>query len=132
MRKTMLALALFLAAAGCTNKEKQAEACAGVFLDSFLSNDYDAAAECCADGFKEEFLKTTAGFKDLDSNVRALLISECSKFKAEIVSAQKKDDSDTVVVDYRILRQKDSVTFEKGAIGGTLIVVDGKINRLGK
>lgn len=132
MKKTLVALALCLSAVGCTNKEKQAQACASDFLDSFLSNEYDVAAEYCSPGLKEEFLKTTAGFRNLDSNVRALLVSECSKFRAEIVSAGKKEGTDTVFVDYRIIRDKDSVSFERGAITGTLTVVDGKIDRLGK
>lgn len=132
MKKTLVALALCLMVAGCTNKEKQAQDCAGNFLDAFLSNDYDAAAECCSEDFREEFLKTTSGFKDLDSNIRALLISECSKFKAEIVAAKRIEDSDTVVVDYRIVRDKDSLAFQKGAINGSLVVLDGKVKRLGK
>lgn len=127
MKKILAAVALCLAVTGCTNKEKQAQACAQEFLDSFLSNEYDSAAECCSGSFKDEITASTANFRNLDTNVRALLIKECGKFKAEILSAQRTDGTDTVTVGYRIVRKADSVAFEKGAISGTLVVVDGKI-----
>lgn len=132
MKKTLAIVALCLAAAGCANREKQAQACAQEFLGSFLSNDYNAAAECCTGSFREEFVSSTASFRDLDSNVRALLVNECGKFRAEVLSAQRKEDTDTVIVDYRIVRKADSLAFERGAISGTLVVVDGKIASQGK
>lgn len=131
MKKILFVLAACLAA-GCTNVEKQAQDSASGFLDAFLANDYEKAAECCSEGLKEQLRTATGSFSSLDSNIKELLVKECSKYRQEIVSATRAGKSDTVVVEYRIARMADSLQFQKGAIEGTLYVMDGKIIRLGK
>ena len=131
MKKMLFVLAACLAA-GCTNAEKQAQDSASMFLDAFLSNDYEKAVDCCSEELKDKLQAATGSFSSLDSNIKELLVKECSKYSPEIVSAARAGKSDTVVVEYRIGRKADSLQFQKGAMGGTLYVLDGKIIRLGK
>lgn len=119
MKKILVVFAAFLAA-GCVGREEKAQDSALQFLDAFLHNDYERAAGCCADPLKENLIQATSRFNDLDSNVRALLVKECSKYEAEIISAGRVGKSDTVLVDYKI-----------GDVEGTLSVLDDKIIRLG-
>ncbi len=118
-------------AAGCTNIEKQAQVSANGFLDAFLSNEYEKAAEYCTEEIKGEFAKATADFKTLEPSIKELLVSECSKYGAEVTGVARINKSDTVEVSYRIFKKTDSLSFEKGSVTGTLNVVDGKISRLG-
>ena len=129
--RNIVAAAFVLLAAGCTNMEKQAEASANGFLDAFLSNEYDKAAEYCSQEVKSELDKATADFKTLEPSIKELLVSECSKYGAEVTGATRINKSDTVEVSYRIYKKADSLSFEKGTVTGTLHVVDGKISRLG-
>lgn len=129
--KNVMAAALVLLAAGCTNMEKQAQASASGFLEAFLSNEYDKAAEFCTEEVKGELSKATADFKKLEPSIRELLVTECNKYGAEITGVARINKSDTVEVSYRIFKKADSLSFEKGTVAGTLNVVDGKISRLG-
>lgn len=132
MKKILFVLAICLAA-GCTSKEKQAQAGAQNFLDAFLANDYNKAAEFCTDDFKIDFDKVLEDFKDLDTNVRALLISECSQYKAEIGAAQSINGTDTFSVNYKIVPvAADENAADKGFLSSSLKVVDGKVYRLGE
>ncbi len=119
MKKILVVFAAFLAA-GCVSKEEKAQAAALQFLDAFLANDYEMAAGCCAEPLRQDLIVATAKFNELDSNVRALLVEECSKYEAEITGAARVGKSDTVCVEYRI-----------GYIEGTLSVMGDKIIRLG-
>ena len=127
----ILAMACILLAAGCTDKEKLAETAAAGFLDAFLSNEYDKAAEYCSEELKGEFLKATADFNSLEPSIKELLVEECNKYGAEITETTRINKSDTVEVNYKIFRKADSLSFEKGAITGLLQVVDGKVTSLG-
>ena len=118
-------------AAGCTNIEKQAQVSANGFLDAFLSNEYEKAAEYCTEEIKGELARATADFKTLEPSIKELLVSECSKYGAEVTGVARINKSDTVEVSYRIFKKTDSLSFEKGSVTGTLNVVDGKISRLG-
>ena len=129
--RNIVAVACVLLGAGCTNIEKQAEASANGFLEAFLSNEYDKAAEYCSEEVKGELNKVTADFKSLEPSIKELLVSECSKYGAEVTGATRINKSDTVEVSYRIFKKADSLSFEKGTVSGTLKLVDGKISRLG-
>ncbi len=131
MRKIFFALAI-CTLAGCTNKEKLAMEGAGNFLDAFLANDYNRAAECCTDEFRPEILKELESFRQLDSNVKALMVSECSQYKAEIDAVENIDDSDTFKVNYRIIKAVAEPQANGAFISGSLKVVDGKIFMLGE
>ena len=132
MKKILFILAVCLLA-GCTGNEKQAQQCAQQFLDAFLANDYDKAAEFCTNDFQIDFEKVVANFRTLDTNVRALLVSECSQYKAEILSAQSINGTDTFKVDYRIVKaQADTASANNGFIESSLKVVDGKVYQLGE
>ena len=129
--RNIVAVACVLLGAGCTNIEKQAEASANGFLEAFLSNEYDKAAEYCSEEVKGELNKVTADFKSLEPSIKELLVSECSKYGAEVTGATRINKSDTVEVSYRVFKKADSLSFEKGTVSGTLKLVDGKISRLG-
>ena len=131
MKKTLFALAICILA-GCTNKEKLAMEGAGNFLDAFLANDYNRAAECCTDGLKPEMIKAFEGFQQLDSNVRVLLVSECSQYKVEIGAVEKINDSDTFQVNYRIVKVEAEPQADDTFISSSLKVVDGKVFMLGE
>lgn len=132
MKKILFILAVCLLA-GCTGNEKQAHQGAQQFLDAFLANDYDKAAEFCTNDFQIDFEKVVANFRTLDTNVRALLVSECSQYKAEILSAQSINGTDTFKVDYRIVKaQADTASANNGFIESSLKVVDGKVYQLGE
>ena len=129
--RNALAIACILLAAGCTDKEKQAETTAAGFLEAFLSNEYDKAAEYCSEDLRGEFLKATADFNSLEPSIKELLVEECNKYGAEIAGTARINKSDTVEVNYKIYRKADSLSFEKGTITGKLQVVDGKVTTLG-
>lgn len=129
--RNIVAVACVLLAAGCTNIEKQAEVSASGFLDAFLSNEYDKASEYCSEEVKYELDKATADFKALEPSIKELLVSECSKYGAEVTGVARINKSDTVEVSYRIYKKADSLSFEKGTVAGTLKIVDGKISELG-
>ena len=129
--RNIFAMACILLAAGCADKEKQAEITAVGFLEAFLSNEYDKAAEYCSEEVKGELDKATADFKSLEPAIKELLVSECNKYGAEVTGTSRINKSDTVEVSYRIYKKADSLSFEKGSVTGTLNIVDGKISRLG-
>lgn len=123
MRKILFILAI-CSLAGCTNKEERAVESAGVFLDAFLANDYQKAAGCCSDTLKVEVDKAFERFRQLDTNIRALLVNECQQYRTEIGAAERIGDSDTIKVNYKII--KDS------SISGYLKVLEGKILSIGE
>ena len=131
MKKIFLALAVCLAA-GCTSKEEIAQAGAQNFLDAFLANDYEKAAGFCTDDFKVNFDRVTEDFRNLDTNVRALLVSECSQYTAKVVAAQNLNGSDTFKVGYKIIKAQASWDSIDNFITNTLTVVEGKVSRLGE
>ncbi len=130
--KKILAVLAICAIAGCTNKEEQALAGAENFLDAFLANDYAKAAECCTDDLKVELDKVLTDFRQLDSNVRALLVSECSQYRAEVGPVERIGDSDTLKVNYIIVKGESDAQGVGDAITNSLMVVDGKILKIGE
>ena len=132
VRHILVGAAAVLLAAGCTSKVKQAETSANGFLNAYLSNEYQKAAEFCSEDLKGEFLKATADFNTLEPQIRELLVAECDKYAVQVCGAVQINKSDTVEVNYRIFKKADSLSFEMGAINGTLQVVDGAVTKLGK
>ena len=130
--KKILAVLAICALAGCTNKEEQALAGAENFLDAFLANDYAKAAECCTDDLKVELDKVLTDFRQLDSNVRALLVSECSQYRAEVGPVERIGDSDTIKVNYRIIKGESDTQVTENVIASSLKVLDGKIMEIGE
>lgn len=130
MKKILMALAL-CTAVSCTSKSDRAQQGAQNFLDAFLANDYNAAADCCTDGFQVDFNSVTESFKNLDEPIRAILSAECAGYKAEISSVERVAKSDTFIVNYSIVPVVlDSTKMKKGTINSTLVVVDGKVDKL--
>ena len=130
--KKVLAVLAICAIAGCTNKEEQALAGAENFLDAYLANDYIKAAECCTGDLKAELDNVLADFRQLDSNVRALLVSECSQYRAEVGPVERIGDSDTIKVNYRIIKGESDTQVTENVITSSLKVVDGKIMEIGE
>lgn len=119
-------------AAGCTNKEQQAQKGAQMFLDAFLNNEYDKAAVFCTDDIKEELNRAFEDFKNLDSNMRTLLVNECAQYKVEISSVARINESDSFKVEYKIVKATaDSLASESGCIESNLTLVEGKVSRIG-
>jgi hypothetical protein len=130
--KKVLAVLAICAIAGCTNKEEQALAGAENFLDAYLANDYIKAAECCTGDLKAELDNVLADFRQLDSNVRALLVSECSQYRAEVGPVERIGDSDTIKVNYRIIKGESDTQVTENVITSSLKVLDGKILKIGE
>ena len=130
--KKVLAVLAICAIAGCTNKEEQALAGAENFLDAYLANDYIKAAECCTGDLKAELDNVLADFRQLDSNVRALLVSECSQYRAEVGPVERIGDSDTIKVNYRIIKGESDTQVMENVITSSLKVLDGKILKIGE
>lgn len=131
MKRIFIVLAICMAA-GCTSKEQQAKEGAQMFLDAFLSNEYDKAALLCTDEIKEDLNRAFADFKNLDSNVRALLVNECAQYKAEIASVTRINGSDTFKVEYKLIKaNSDSLSLDSSCIESNLTLTGGKINRMG-
>ena len=132
MKKILAILAAGLIA-GCTDVEKVASDNAQNFLDAFLANDYDKAAMMCTDGFKEDFNKVVKDFRELDTNVRALLVNECQQYRAQINSVERVNTSDTFKVEYRIVKAaQDSLSVETEYIDSNLTLVGDKVSGLGE
>ena len=130
--KKVLAVLAICAIAGCTNKEEQALAGAENFLDAYLANDYIKAAECCTGDLKAELDNVLADFRQLDSNVMALLVSECSQYRAEVGPVERIGDSDTIKVNYRIIKGESDTQVTENVITSSLKVLDGKILKIGE
>jgi hypothetical protein len=130
--KKVLAVLAICAIAGCTNKEEQALAGAENFLDAYLANDYIKAAECCTGDLKAELDNVLADFRQLDSNVMALLVSECSQYRAEVGPVERIGDSDTIKVNYRIIKGESDTQVTENVITSSLKVLDGKIMEIGE
>lgn len=130
--KKVLAVLAICAIAGCTNKEEQALAGAENFLDAYLANDYIKAAECCTGDLKAELDNVLADFRQLDSNVRALLVSECSQYRAEVGPVERIGDSDTIKVNYRIIKGESDTQVLDNVITSSLKILDGKIMEIGE
>lgn len=74
-------------------------------------------------------------FSKLDDSVKILLKEQCSQLKAEVVSVERVNESDTFSVNYNIVRvcpDSSGVAAEQGLITSTLKVVDGKVASLNK
>lgn len=132
MKRIFMALALCVAVS-CTNKSEVAQNGAQSFLDAFLANDFNTAAACCTEGFQEEFNAATESYRNLDGPIKALLQEECSRYKAEITSVRRVNESDTFLVNYNIVHiAADSLQMKKGAINSTLVVVEGKVDKINR
>lgn len=131
MKKIFLALAVYMAV-GCTSKEEIAQIGAQNFLDAYLANDYEKAAGFCTDEFKLEFEQVIADFRTLDTNIRALLVTECSKYAAKVVAAECINGSDTFKVGYKIVKSQPTGDSIDNCFTNTLTVIEGKVNRLGE
>ena len=132
MKKRYIIAAAVLLAAGCTNKEKLAETTANGFLEAYLANEYEKAAEFCNEELGSKFMEATADFSSLDPSVRELIVAECEKYGAEVTGVMQVNKSDTVEVQYQIYKKADSLSFERGKVTGYLKIVGGKITKLGQ
>lgn len=133
MKKIFLALAL-CAAVSCSNKANQAQECAQNFLDAFLANDFETAVESCSENFRPGFSATIDNFRNLDESIKEIIRSECAKYRAEITSVERINESDTFQVAYTIVKvQPDTLSkIKEGAINSTLMVVGGKVEQLNR
>lgn len=121
------------AAVSCTSKTDRAREGAQNFLDAFLANDFNAAAACCTEGFQGDFNATTESYRNLDGQIKAFLQEECSRYRAEIASVERVNESDTFLVNYNIVYiSPDSLQMKKGTINSTLTVVDGKVDKINR
>lgn len=132
MKKILAILAVSLLA-GCADKGKQAAENAHNFLDAFLANDYDKAAQMCTDDFRSEFNVVVKDFRELDDNMKELLVNECRQYKAQTGTVQRVNGSDTFKVEYKIVKaEPDSITVETTYIDGMLTIVGDKVAGLGE
>ena len=132
MKKILAILAAGLLV-GCTDVEKQAADNAQNFLDAFLAIDYEKAAQMCTDDFRNDFNRVIKDFKELDTNVKALLLNECQQYRASISSVGRVNKSDTFVVEYKIVKAvPDSLSVQTNSINGTLTIAGEKISSLGE
>ena len=133
--KRLLTIVAVCLLASCTGKADKAQSCAQGFLDAFLSNDFNSAASYCTDDFNIDFNQAMEDFSKLDDSVKILLKEQCSQLKAEVVSVERVNESDTFSVNYNIVSvcpDSSGVAAEQGLITSTLKVVDGKVASLNK
>lgn len=133
MKRVFSILALCILA-GCADKAGQAQGCADKFLDSYLKNDFEGAAQQCSDGFRQEFNKTIEDFRNLSPQVKEMLQEQCSKLEYGITSVQRVNKSDTFIVEYNIqVAEPDSTAFrQQELVSSTLRVVGGKVDALNR
>lgn len=131
----MLAVLAILAITGCTNRAKQAQECAQGFLNAYLENDFNAAASFCTPEFSVEFEKAMADFSNLEVQMQQMLKEQCAQLKANVLSVERVNESDTFTVNYTIVKAFPDSTSNHAAqwqINSTLKVIDGKVLQLNK
>lgn len=132
MKKILIFLAVCLAA-GCSNSNKQAQECAQSFLDSYLKNDHNSAAQMCSEAFKPQFMQAMETFANLEPTIKEFIMEECSKYRAEIISVEQLNESDTFNVNYRFVKvSPDSSALADLVMESTLKVAGGKVIKLHK
>lgn len=130
MKKILISLAVCLAA-GCTNSNNEVQECAQSFLDAYLKNDHAGAAQMCSETFKPQFMQAMETFSNLNPTIKEFIVEECSKYKAEIISVEQLNESDTFNVNYRFVKvSPDSSTFDGMVMESTLKVAGGKVIKL--
>ena len=101
-------IAALLGITACTN-ENEVKETANLFLETYLSADYQRAAEFCTPEFAEYFIQATSGFNNLDESVISQIKDRASKLTVEIKDINKINNSDTLNVSYSILGEKSPI-----------------------
>lgn len=133
MKKVFSILAVCLLAS-CADKASQAQGCADKFLDAFLKNDLEGAAQLCSESFKPEFSRSVEDFRNLPQQVKEMVQEQCSALEYEISLVERINKSDTFIVEYNIRRaEPDTAAFrQQELVESALRIVDGKVDALNR
>jgi hypothetical protein len=130
MRKLSFILALVIAFS-CTNKTEIAKESATNFLNAYINYNYDEAAKFCTPDLCEKIKKSIDDYNNLDESVKNFIAQECSNLTPKITSAEQVGKSDTIIVNYQLVKAlNDSTTTPQ--ITSTLKIANGKIFQLNK
>lgn len=96
-------IAISLMCVSCANNEKNCEAIADTFLNSYFKNDYKKALSLCDENLSIEIEKALNNFENLEEDIQKDLKEKSALVKTEISEVIiQKDNKNYCIVKYNI------------------------------
>ncbi|MDP3451429.1 MAG: hypothetical protein Q8R90_00615 [Bacteroidales bacterium] len=100
--KTLFLLGLSLIIFSCNGSDKGARERAKMFLDSYFSIDYEAAAGYCTPELGQDLKEALKNIESLEKGVKEMIIKQTSEIKTEITEVKLFAGNDSLTVYYKV------------------------------